>query len=118
MESATRTATIPAAKPAHHPVHLSLPDRLVAAVFGARGLGLVGAALITAASLIAAAAGHTAIAVLTIACLVPLITPVTLACVFELSLVHGGLIVAIVAGIGSLIGLVALIRAASVLDEW
>jgi hypothetical protein len=118
MESASQTAVLPAPRAAVHPVHLSVPERLLGAVFGVRGLAFACAAFIAAGSLIAWSAGHTMIAVWTIACLVPVITPVTLAVSFELALTHGGLIVPILAAIGSLIGLAATIRWAAVLEVW
>jgi hypothetical protein len=118
MESASQTAVLPAPKAVVHPAHLSVPERVRGAAFGVRGLAFACAAFIGAASLIAAFAGHTMIAVWTIACLVPLITPITLSIVFELALMHGGLIVPILALIGSLIGLAATIRWAAVLEVW
>jgi hypothetical protein len=116
MES-THTATITAARPAARSAEAPTPSRLLSAAGSARGLALAGLACIAAAAAIAALAGHTMIAWWTIASVVPIVTPVTLAYSYELTIFHGGLIVPILATVGVVLGLAALARGAGVLDE-
>jgi hypothetical protein len=83
----------------------------------ARSLGALSVSCIAGASAIAALAGHTMVAWWMIACLVPLVTPVTFAYAIELSLWHGLLIVPVLAGLGIVLGLAAFGRAIAALDE-
>jgi hypothetical protein len=116
MES-THLATVTAARPAPRSARGPAPARLLDAALSARGLALAGIACIAGASAIAALAGHTMIAWWTIASVVPIVTPVTLAYAYELAIFHGGLIVPILATVGVVLGLAALARGAAVLDE-
>jgi hypothetical protein len=96
---------------------IHVPARVRTRAISAGTLALMSLGLIGAASVIAALAGHTMIAWWTIACIVPLVTPVAFLYAAELAYWSGILIVPVMAGIGIAVGLAAIARAAASLDD-